>query len=259
MKTAWNITLVCLVWSFLAAGAAQGHFLVLLPSSDVVAGIDSASVDLKVLFTHPMDQGPVMEMAMPRQFGVLVNQKKRDLLASLRPQKVEGKTTYVSTARLIEPGDYVFYVEPAPYWEPSEEKMIIHYTKVVVNYLGAQGGWEATVGFPVEIEPLVRPYGLWSGNSFRGVVKRNGRPVPFATIEVEYYNEGRQVRVPNDAFVTQVIKADAAGVFCYTMPRPGWWGFAALVPGHEKLKAPNGKMVDVELGGLIWVRTVKMQ
>ena len=81
---------------------------------------------------------------------------------------------------------------------------------------------------------------------------------PFAAIEVEWMNDG-SVKVPNDAFVTQVIKADANGVFCYAMPRAGWWGFAALVEGNQKMKSPAGKMVDVELGGLIWVKTVDMK
>jgi cobalt/nickel transport protein len=39
------------------------------------------------------------------------------------------------------------------------------------------------------------------------------------------------------------------------MPRAGWWGFAALVSG-EKMKNRAGKLVDCELGGLIWVKTV---
>jgi len=58
--------------------------------------------------------------------------------------------------------------------------------------------------------------------------------------------------------VTQVIKADANGVFAYSMPRAGWWGFAALIDGDEPMTAPTGEEVDVELGGLIWVRTVDM-
>jgi len=259
MKRAAVSLLACLLWNWLAAAVAWGHFQVLLPSQDVVAGLDGGSVDLAILFTHPMEQGPVMEMAAPRQFGVLVHGKKHDLRASLRAKRVDGKTTYACTARLAEPGDYVFYLEPAPYWEPSEEKLIVHYTKVVVDYLGAERGWDAMVGFPVEIEPLVRPFGLWTGNTFRGIVRHNGRPVPLATIEVEYFNEGARVKPPNGAFVTQVVKADAAGVFSYTMPRAGWWGFAALVPGDEKMKAPNGKLVDVEQGGLMWVKTVDMQ
>ena len=72
--------------------------------------------------------------------------------------------------------------------------MIVHYTKVVIDVLGAEKGWDALVGLPVEIEPLVRPYGLWTGNTFRGIVRYHGKPVPFARVEVEYYNEGRRVK-----------------------------------------------------------------
>ncbi len=136
--------------------------------------------------------------------------------------------------------------------------MIIHYTKVVVDYLGAEEGWDAAVGLPLEIEPLARPFGLWTGNCFRGIVKRNGRPVPLAEVEVEYFNAGRRVKLPNDSFSTQVVKADAQGVFCYVMPKAGWWGFAALVAADEKMKAPTGELVDVELGGLMWVKTIDM-
>jgi cobalt/nickel transport protein len=205
-----------------------------------------------------MEQGPVMEMGVPRQFGVLVGGRRRDLLKELQPRKIDGKTAYTCPVRTTTPGDYVFFVEPSPYWEPAEQKMIVHYTKVVVDVLGAENGWDAMVGFPIEIEPLVRPYGLWTGNTFRGIVKRDGKPAPFATVEVEFNNEGRRVKLPNDAFATQVIKADANGVFSYTMPKAGWWGFAALVPGKEQMKGPEGKPVDVELGGLIWIKTVDM-
>ena len=93
---------------------------------------------------------------------------------------------------------------------------------------------------------------------FRGIVRRNGEPVPFAEVEVEYVNEGGVVKPPNDAFVTQVIKADAQGVFAYAMPRAGWWGFAALVEGEQKMKSPDGKDAPVELGGLIWVKATDM-
>lgn len=243
----------------LSAQQTQAHFQVLLPSRDVVGAQDGKSVDLEILFTHPMEQGPAMEMGLPRRFGMLVGGKRYDLLAGLRPKKVDGQTAYTACARLLRPGDHVFYIEPAPYWEAAEEKMIVHYTKVVVNYLGAEEGWDQMVGFPVEIEPLVRPYGVWAGNTFRGIVRRNGKPVPFAAVEVEYYNDGRQVRIPNDSFVTQRIKADAQGVFSYSMPRAGWWGFAALVGGDEKMNNPDGKPVDVELGGVIWVKTVEMK
>ena len=243
----------------LVACPAWAHFQVLIPSSDIVTAEGTKTVTLNVVFTHPMEQGPAMEMAAPRQFGVLVGGKRQDLKGSLKPKKVDGKTGYNASYRIKAPGDYVFYIEPAPYWEPAEGKMIVHYTKVVVDAFGAEEGWDAMVGFPVEIEPLVRPYGLWTGNAFRGVVRKDGKPVPFAEIEVEYYNEGKKVGIPADPFITQVIKADASGVFTYVMPRAGWWGFAALVDGDEKMTNPEGKKVDVELGALIWVRTVDMK
>jgi cobalt/nickel transport protein len=243
----------------LIPGETCAHFVVLLPSSDVIESGSGRTVDLTMLFTHPMEQGPVMEMAVPRQFGVIVEGQKIDLKENLKAAKQDGKTVYSAKVKLNRPGDHVFFVEPEPYWEASEEKMIVHYTKVVVDFLGAETGWDQLVGLPVEIEPLVRPYGLWTGNSFRGIVRHNGQPVPFATVEVEYYNEGRRVGIPNSALVTQVIKADAQGVFCYTMPRAGWWGFAALVNGDRKMTSPEGKEVDVELGGLLWVKTVDME
>ncbi len=252
-----RLVLAVILGAYAAEG--QAHFQVLMPSTDVVTAADGQTLRLDILFTHPMEQGPVMEMAMPRQFGVLVGGQKRDLLGSLTARKIDGKTAFACTAKVDVPGDYVFFVEPAPYWEPAEKKWIIHYTKVVVDVLGAEEGWDAMVGLPVEIEPLVRPFGLWAGNTFRGIVKHNGRPVPGATVEVEYYNEGRHVKTPNDALVTQVIKTDANGVFSYSMPWAGWWGFAALVEGEQKVNGPDGRPAGVELGGLMWIKTVEMK
>jgi cobalt/nickel transport protein len=237
----------------------MAHFQVILPSPDMVTADGSRTIELSFVFTHPMEQSPVMNMGEPTQVGVLVMGQKQDLKETLQVKPVDGVNTYTATYKVKAPGDHIFYIEPAPYWEPAEEKMIIHYTKVVVNAFGEEEGWDAMVGFPVEIEPLVRPYGLWTGNIFRGIVKKDGQPVPFAEIEVEYYNEGNAVTIPADAFVTQVIKADANGVFSYAMPKAGWWGFAALLDGDEPMQNPEGNMVDVELGGLMWIKVVDMK
>lgn len=258
MKSALNRIMI-LVALFACPFGTMAHFQVLIPSTDIVTIDGKKTINLNVVFTHPMELGPAMEMGVPRQFGVLVDGQKQDLKATLEPKKVDGKAAYGCSYRIRRPGDYVFYIEPAPYWEPAEQKMIVHYTKVVVDAFGAEEGWDQMVGFPVEIEPLVRPYGLWTGNAFRGVVKKDGKPVPFAEVEVEYYNEDGKVKVPSDPFVTQVVKADRNGVFSYVMPKAGWWGFAALIDGDEKMKNPEGKLVDVELGALLWVKTVDMK
>jgi cobalt/nickel transport protein len=131
-----------------------------------------------------------------------------------------------------------------------------------VDALGLEEGWDEPVGLETEIVPLTRPYGLWTGNVFTGRVLVKGKPVPYAEVEVEYLNESpenaAQVKAPSDPYVTQVVKADSNGFFTYAMPRAGWWGFAALNDASWKLK--NDKvMKDVEIGAVIWVRTVDMK
>lgn len=242
----------------LAAIAAQAHFQALIPSDDIVSQGDPRTVELNMVFTHPMEQGPVMNMGAPTQFGVMVGGEKSDLSQQLKTRSIDGLTAYKASYDIEAPGDYIFYIEPAPYWEPAEQKMIVHYTKVIVDAYGADEGWDDMVGFPVEIKPLTRPYGLWAGNLFRGVVMKDGRPVPHAEIEVEYWNTDG-VDIPADPYVTQVIKADANGVFSYAMPRAGWWSFAALIDGDQPMKNPEGKTVGVELGALIWVHTTDME
>ncbi|AFP30245.1 hypothetical protein MRBBS_1307 [Marinobacter sp. BSs20148] len=188
---------------------------------------------------------------------MLTLQGKEDLMAQLMPNTSNEQRTFQANYTTKRPGDLVFYLEPAPYWEPAEGVMIIHYTKTVVSAFGGTENWQAEVGFPVEITPLARPYGLWTGNLFTGIVKKDDQPVPFAEVEVEWRNDG-SVAVPADPFATQVIKAGANGVFSYAMPRGGWWGFAALLEGDSTMENPEGQMVPVETGALIWVRTRDM-
>ena len=42
----------------------------------------------------------------------------------------------------------------------------------------------------MEIIPLTRPFANYSGNIFQGRVLLDGKPVPGAEVEVEYYNRG---------------------------------------------------------------------
>jgi cobalt/nickel transport protein len=222
---------------------------------------ESRDITLDVRFWHPME-GHGMNMEKPAQFGVMVRGRKTDLLGTLKPVKikdVEGKMRDAFTASysVTKPGDQVFYVEPKPYFEPSENTFIVHYTKVVVNGLGMEVGWDDEVGLKAEIVPLTRPYGLWKNNVFQGVVKVDGKPVPNAEVEVEYYDPDHKVTPPADPMITQVVHADANGVFTYAMPRAGWWGFAALTEGDHTLKH-DGKDYPIEVGALIWVKTYDM-
>ncbi len=253
--------MVGILVAFGAAAPASAHFQLLIPSLVNVNDATGRTITLDLRFTHPMAGGPLMSMAAPARFGVLRRGVETDLRDRLTPVVVDGKTTYRATYTLDAPGDHIFVLEPAPYWEAAEETYIVHFTKVVVDGFNGGGGWDKPVGFPVEIMPLVRPYGLWTGNTFRGVLLRDGQPVSGARVEVEYLNDrDPRVKIPSSAFETQVLLTGSDGSFSYTMPHAGWWGFAGLVDGPtEGLKSPEGGKADLEWGALMWVNVQDME
>ncbi len=262
--TAGAVTMACLL-ALTSSGFA--HFGTIIPSDDIVSQADSKKLGLQIKFIHPME-GQYMEMEKPKQFGVLHSGKKTDLLPTLAsaigksPDQDKQFTFWKTEYQIKRPGDYTFYVEPTPYWEPAEDVFIIHYTKVCVNALGLEQGWDEPVGLETEIIPLTRPYGFWTGNIFTGQVLVKGQPVPGAEVEVEYLNESpgntQMIHPPSDPYVTQVVKADKNGVFSYAMPKAGWWGFAALNEASWKMKK-DGVEKGIEIGAVYWVQTIDLQ
>ncbi len=258
--------LVAAFISFVAI-PAFAHFGTITPSDDVITQDDDKTLTVALKFIHPMEMH-YMEMVKPKQFGVVHDFKKTDLLDTLKalkgksPDQDQKFTFWTTEFKIRRPGDYTFFLEPAPYWEPAEDCFIVHYTKVCVSALGLEEGWDKPVGLETEIIPLTRPYGLWTGNIFTGQVLLKGEPVPFAEVEIEYLNESpgnmTVVVAPADPYVTQVVKADANGVFSYAMPKAGWWGFAALNEAEWKLKQ-NGEDKGVEIGAVYWVHTIDMK
>ncbi|NIS18270.1 MAG: DUF4198 domain-containing protein [Aliifodinibius sp.] len=248
--------LFSIILIILTLSSAHAHFALVLPSDNIISPDETKQLEIEVKFVHPFE-GFYMDMKKPRQFGLLRGGQRIDLLDTLEEATSHEKRVWRTKYRIRRPGDHIFFLEPSPYWEPAEKTFIIHYTKVVVGALGLEDGWHAEVGLPVEIIPLTRPYGLWSGNVFQGIVRRNGSPVPFASIEVEYYNSSGKVKAPAFTFITQTIRADSDGVFTYAMPREGWWGFAALMEADYTIKR-EGKDYPVELGAVIWVHAHSM-
>lgn len=223
----------------------------------------------KIVFTHPFEAGHTMDMAGVEQFYMVNKGEKKDLKGSLSPIFWSGLSNtgkaYEAKVPLRGMGDFVFGLVPAPYYEPSEEVWMQQCTKVIVNVAGLPTDWDSEIGLPVEILPLAKPYGLWTGNVFSGVVKADGKPVPFAEIEVEFLNhrpdvennrfakEG-EVEAPQDCFVTQTIRADANGTFVYALPREGWWGFAAL-----GVKTLEYKGAELGQDAVLWVQVRDMK
>jgi cobalt/nickel transport protein len=244
--------------TLLFSASAQAHFLEMIPSHPVIDQSTGNTQTVTLRFTHPMEGGPVMDLAPPERVGVLQNGAQRDLTATLQSSQEGTARTYQFKDTVSAPGDMIYFVVPKSYWEPAEGKMIVHYSKVVVDAFATGEGWDALIGLPVEIEPLTRPYGGWAGSVFQGRILVNGSPRPFAEVEIEYRGEGK-MDIPADSFVTQVVKADSNGVFTVGLPRQGWWGFAALITGERSGTAPDGSSVPMEQGGLLWVNVQSLQ
>ncbi len=236
---------------------ALAHFGMVIPSAPVVSEGAKSALTFDLRFWHPFENSG-MNLARP-SFTLYRDGKSADLTPSLRPVKTRGFDTWSASYTVSRPGLHTFVMTPAPYWEPAEDCFIIHYTKVAVPAFGDDDGWDKPLGLPVEIVPLSKPFAQYAGNVFQGRVMAGGKPVPGAEVEVEFYPGDKLKGVaPNDLMVTQAVKADDAGIFTYAAPCPGWWGFAALVEGPDKMDH-EGTPKKVELGGVIWVRFEAMQ
>lgn len=222
-----------------------------IPSASTVSDQAGGTIGLELSFSHPMALVG-MTLDKPESFRVVSDAGAEDLTAVLAPAKIMEREGWRVEYTPKRPGVYQFIMEPAPYWESAEDCFIIHYTKTYVAAFGAEEGWEAPAGLKTEIVPLTRPFGNYAGNVFQGRVLFDGKPVPGAEVEVEFYNRERRYAPPNDYFITQVIKADADGVFTYGVPFAGWWGFAALSTSAETLQH-EGRPKSVELGAVLWV------
>ncbi len=233
-------------------GTASAHFGMVIPSDSMVMQGDSKTITLTLSFSHPMEVIG-MELKKPKAFKVVSHNKNHDLLNSLEETKVMGHTAWQANYKVKRPGVYIFHMEPKPYWEPAEDCYIIHYTKTVVTAFGNDEGWDEEIGLKTEIVPLAKPFGLYKGNVFQGIVKLDGKPVPYAEVEVEYYNEDGRSEAPTEYMVTQTIKADKSGLFTYATPRAGWWGFAALNIADYTMDH-NGESKEVEIGAVLWIK-----
>jgi cobalt/nickel transport protein len=238
--------------SLLSVNSAFAHFGMVIPSDNMVMQGESGELNITLSFSHPFEMVG-MTMEKPEEFFMVPDGSEIDLKPVLKETKVMDHKAWTASYTLKKPGVYNFVMIPAPYWEPAEDCFIIHYTKTVVAAFGGDEGWDAELGLKTEIVPLTKPFGLYAGNVFQGIVMLDGAPVPYAEVEVEYYNKDKKAAAPTDYMVTQTIKADGNGVFTYATPAAGWWGFAAL-SASDKTIQKDGEAKDVELGAVIWVK-----
>ena len=225
---------------------ANAHFLTFMANTDNIFNQKQTKVNFDISFVHPFEQtGMVMEKP-----EVFVNSKnnKLNLIQTIKFNQKAWSSSY----EIKTPGIYKFFVQPQPYFEPSEEKFISHVPKLIISSFGLEDGWDEPIGLKYEIIPLIKPFGLYAGNLFQGKVLHDGKVASNTEVEVELYNEFG-LKAPTNSHITQVVKTDDNGVFSFVMNHKGWWGFAALIEEGE-LKYTDGKNYPVENGALIWVK-----
>ena len=225
---------------------ANAHFLTFMANTDNIFNQKQTKVNFDISFVHPFEQtGMVMEKP-----EVFVNSKNNKL--NLSETTKFNQKAWSSSYEIKTPGIYKFFVQPQPYFEPSEKKFISHVPKLIISSFGLEDGWDEPIGLKYEIIPLIKPFGLYAGNLFQGKVLHDGKPAINTEVEVELYNEFG-LKAPTNSHITQVVKTDDNGVFSFVMNHKGWWGFAALIEEGE-LKYTDGKNYPVENGALIWVK-----
>ncbi len=227
-------------------------------------------MNLKMVFTHPYDAGHTMKMETPEFFFTIHKGKKTDLTSTLKPitwtSLTNSAQAFETAYKLRGMGDWLFCLKPVAYFEEADGIYIQQIAKTVVNVGGLPTDWDAEVGLEAEIVPLTKPYAMLVGNVFTGIVKGDGKPVPFCDIEVEYMNhtpdmaqncfakeENASTR-PTFVWPT-TIKSNSLGEFSYGLPKAGWWGFCAL--GAGPVKEFDGK--ELSQDAVIWVEVTQMK
>ena len=254
----------------LMSTSAFAHFQMLYtPDTALTKG---KTIELRHVFTHPFSDEHTMNMgkqhdskkfADVEEFFVLHKNKKTDLKPSLKEITFKGSHNsghaYASQYKARRMGDHILVLKPAPYYEANEDIYIQQITKTIVNVAGAPTNWDSELGLKTEIVPLTKPYAIWEHGSFTGIVKSNGKAVPYAEIEVEYINRdvdlknnkmgASRIEAPQDSFVTMGIKANKDGEFTFSIPKAGFWGFCALGSGPDK----EYKGKELSQDAVIWI------
>ena len=120
MKRFMYYVLACIFIFALFVVPANAHFGMIIPSDQMIFPGDNTDVTLKLMFAHPFE-GHGMNLDKPVRFGVFANDRKKDILGTLKPITLMGGRSWETTYKIKRPGVYMFYMEPEPYLEPAGE------------------------------------------------------------------------------------------------------------------------------------------
>ncbi len=227
--------LILAVVYVLLAGPAFAHFPILIPSEPFETFRPQANSPVTFMFAfgHPYEQEYVASEEPERVFAVLPTGQQVELNGNLSQgtytvddlQADVWNITYTPEMT----GDTILAVNSHPEIGLNNS-MYQEYIKTVIP-VEEQDGWDNRTGQPLEIVPLTRPYGLEAGYVFTGRLMQGDEPVAGAEIQIEEFLQHvpNPSDLPNEAFITQIVKTSPDGVFSYTLSDAAWWIIAAEV------------------------------
>ncbi|MCF4167398.1 DUF4198 domain-containing protein [Zavarzinia compransoris] len=261
-----NLVLASIVAaSPLAAPAAEAHFQLIYSENSQIDR--PGDVPLKLVFWHPFENGHVMDMGKPIAFYAVSHGERIDLMDRLKEATFTGSenaaAAFDATVPVKRAGDYILVLEPAPYYEESEDIYIQQITKAYLNRSELPTDWTEPQGLPTEILPLNKPTNIIAGSTFTGRVLAEGEPVAGAEIEIEYMAAEPDMATSTPKTPTAgpmkggavVAISDANGYFTFGIPKAGYWGFAAL--GAGPATEHEGK--ELSQDAVIWIRAYDIE
>jgi cobalt/nickel transport protein len=241
------------------SAASHAHFqMMYTPTSQLEK---PTTLDMNLVFGHPMENGHTMNMDRPEQFFVVFKDKKTDLLNKLK--KISWKShghkadAYEVEYKVRRNGDYLFGLVPAPYYEAGEDIYIQQLTKRVINKGALPTGWDQPIGLKTEIVPKNKPYQIFAGSTFTGQLLSSGKPAAGIECEIEFVNTdvdakgngfGTKTNGPTPASAMVAI-TDDNGMFTFGIPKAGKWGFACLGAGPDT----EYKGKELSQDAVIWI------
>ncbi len=241
---------------------ALAHSHVYRPQQEGCYAKPGELVKWQYFWGHPFEM--LISDAQPPKFFMFTPQRKKENLTAKEITLKDQESSQDRKAFEVEykpagQGDYFLCLESPPQFIPEEKEFWQDYVKEPLH-VQATDGWDQSVGLPVEIIPLTRPYGWPAGSVFKGLALAKNRPLTGANVEIEKFNGFfvPRARLPKDRLgqensplITRVTKTDRMGYFICTLDSPGWWLISVSAPGGSKVH--ERKTYPVVMRGGLWV------
>ncbi len=156
-----------------------------------------------------------------------------------------------------ERGDYLFCIEgeEALTREGTIQKP---YLKTLFH-VERETSWDRLCGFPLEIKPFTRPYGIKKKSLFRGQVLYEGKPLKEVEVVIEKLRLKLNLsEIPKDStgeinfpLFSKKVKTDSQGFFYTNFEEEGWW--VITVKFSRGFKLYGNKQYPYELQIHFWV------